>query len=254
MFDELSLAHPFVLSRDGQAVPRVVIDYGARGGNVAFRLVPAHTVPLGLSDANHAAIHRITAEPQISAEEMTPLKPVAVDAFLVAELPLSVAQARSLGGEDVDGSGVDGEPEHPAYVDAQTAAALMAMLGATLPTEAQWECIAKSGGDPLFPFGDTLPGEDGIEAWMRYDLADPASARTRFGIGGLFFAEWCADLFTASHADGAPPLDGSHTVKGGGAYFWPWQDEEWVWCLCAMRLPGSDLDQGVAVGRPVIAL
>ncbi|MBN8737877.1 MAG: hypothetical protein BGP24_04620 [Lysobacterales bacterium 69-70] len=248
--NELSLPQPFRLSRDDRAVPRVVVDYGERGGRIPFRLIPAHRVPVGLSDRNLAAIHAITYEPQISVEEMTPLTAVDVGAFLVAELPLSVAQARLLAGVGLDGERAD----FPAYLDAQAAEAAVAALGATLPSEAQWECVAKAGGDPLFPFGDTLPDEAAIEPWMRYDLADPDAARTAFGIGGLFFAEWCGDAFAVSHAPDAERLPDGRTIKGGGAYFWPWQDEEWVWCLCSMRMPSTDLDGGVAVCRPVIPL
>lgn len=247
---EIRLPHPFEVSRDDHAVPRVVVDYGERGGRVDFRLIPAHAVPVGLSERNLAAIHRITDTPQITVEEMTPLVHVDVAAFLVAEQPLSNAQAGLLVGHDYD----DEQAAFPAYLDEDAALAAAQSLGAALPAEAQWECIAKAGGDPLFPFGDVLPDEAAIEPWMRYELGDPAAARTAFGCGGLFFAEWCSDVFATSHAADAERLAGTRTIKGGGAYFWPWQDEEWVWCLCSMRMPSSDLDGGVAVCRPVIAL
>jgi hypothetical protein len=246
---ELSLPQPFALSRDEYIAPRVVVDYAERGGKIAFRLIPAHAVPVGLSDDNLAAIHRISDEPPISVEEMTPLIRVDVAAFLIAELPLSVAAARVL----VD-QGQDERAEFPAYLDDASALAAVQRLGATLPSEAQWECAAKAGADPLFPFGDALPAEYALEPWMRYDLGDPESARNAFGIGGLFFAEWCGDEFATSHAADAERLAGTRTIKGGGAYFWPWQDEEWVWCLSSMRMPASDLDAGVAVCRPVIRL
>ncbi len=246
---ELSLPQPFTLSRDEYIAPRVLIDYAERGGRIAFRLIPAHVVPVGLSERNLAAIHRISDEPQISVEEMTPLIRVDVAAFLIAELPLSVATARVL----VD-RGHDERAEFPAYLDDASAIAAVQKLGASLPSEAHWECAAKAGADPLFPFGDALLDESALEPWMRYDLTDPASARNAFGIGGLFFAEWCSDAFATSHAANAERLAGTRTIKGGGAYFWPWQDEEWVWCLSSMRMPSTDLDSGVAVCRPVIVL
>ncbi|HSX60852.1 MAG TPA: hypothetical protein VLF18_11685 [Tahibacter sp.] len=246
---ELALTRPFTIARDAHAVPRVVVDYGAAIGSIAFRLVPSHDVPVGLSGSNLAAIRNITDEPQITVEEMTPLVRVDVDAFLVAELPLSNAQVRAL----FDNS-FDGQDEFPAYLDERAAFGAMRALDAALPSEAQWECIAKAGGDPLFPFGDALLPEVAIEPWMRYDLSDPGTARTRFGTGGLFFAEWCGDVFAASHAPHAERLADTRTIKGGGAYFWPWQDDEWVWCLCSMRMPSSDLDGGIAVCRPVISL
>lgn len=244
---ELALTRPFTITRDAHAVPRVVVDYGATIGSIAFRLVPPHRVPVGLSETNLAAIRNITDEPQITVEEMTPLVHVDVDAFLVAELPLSNAQSRALLGADLDG-----RDEFPAYLDERAVFGALRSLGAALPSEAQWECMAKAGGDPLFPFGDALPAENALEPWMGYDLSDPGMARTRFGTGGLFFAEWCGDVFATSHAPDAERLPETRTIKGGGAYFWPWQDEEWVWCLCSMRMPSSDLDSGVAVCRPVI--
>lgn len=245
---ELALPRPFTLTRDTYTVPRVVVDYGETIGSVAFRLVPPHTVPVGLSENNLAAIRRITDQPQITVEEMTPLVHIDVGAFLDAELPLSNAQCRVLLDDHRDG-----RDHFPAYLDEDAALAAVRSLGAALPTEAQWECIAKAGGDPLFPFGGALRSESAIEPWMRYDLADPGAARTRFGVGGPSFAEWCGDAFTTSHAPGAVRLPDTRTIKSGGAYFWPWQDEEWVWCLCSMRMPSSDLDGGVAVCRPVIA-
>lgn len=248
---EIKLPHPFELSRDRYDVPRVVIDYGDRGGTIAFRLIPAHAVPVGLSERNLAAILQITDTPQITVEEITPLVSVDVAAFLVAEQPLSKAQAGMLVEYEYD----DEQSTFPAYLDEDTALAAVEALGATLPGEAQWECIAKAGGDPLFPFGDVLPDEDALEPWMNFYLDDPHAARTAFGCGGLFFAEWCGDAFTTSHAPDAERLAGTRTIKGGGAYFWPWQDEEWVWCLCAMRMPSTDLDDGgEAVCRPVITL
>jgi hypothetical protein len=247
--DELSLPQPFALSRDGYVAPRVVVDYAEPVGKIAFRLIPAHTVPVGLSDDNLAAIHRISDEPPISVEEMTPLIRMDVAAFLVAELPLSVAAARVL----ID-QAHDERAEFPAYLDDVSAQAAVQRLGATLPSEAQWECAAKAGADPLFPFGNALLPESALERWMRYDLGDATSALNAFGVGGFFFAEWCGDMFATSHATDAEPLPGTRTIKGGGAYFWPWQDEEWVWCLSSMRMPASDLDAGVAVCRPVIAL
>ncbi len=248
--NELSLGHPLTVSRDAYLAPRVVVDYGARGGTtIAFRLIPPHTVPVGLSEQNLTAVHRISEDPQITIEEMTPLVHSSLNVFLVAEIPLSVAQARVL-----IGLPIDGRDDYPAYLDERAALAAVSALGAELPSEAHWECIAKAGGDPLFPFGDTLPEETVIEPWIRYDLGDTGAARTRFGTGGLLFAEWCLDAFAMSHEAGAERLADTRTIKGGAAYFWPWQDAEWVWCLCSMRMPSSDLDGGVAVVRPVIAL
>jgi hypothetical protein len=244
---ELRLAQPFALSLDEHMAPRVVIEYSAIGRTLAFRLVPAHSACLGLSERNLAAIHRIADEPQINVEEMTPVIDIDIGPFLIAEHPLDAAAARALigfQGEDPD--------VFPAYLDEASALAAVRALGATLPSEIQWEAAAKAGADPLFPFGDELLSEARLEPWMRYDLADPLAARNPFGIGGFFFAEWCADEFTASHAPDAESLPGTRTIKGGAAYFWPWQDEEWVWCLSSMRMPSTDLDKGVAVCRPVI--
>ncbi len=248
--NQLPLAHAFTVSRDAYVAPRVVIDYAALGGaSIPFRLIPAHTVAVGLSEQNLASIRRISEEAPLTIDEMTPLFSNSLNAFLVAEMPLSVAQARALTGLAIDGRG-----EHPAYLDEQAALTAVRALGAALPSEAQWECIAKAAGDPLFPFGDTLPDATVLEPWMRYDLDDAAAPRTRFGTGGLFFAEWCRDAFATSHQAGAERLADTRTIKGGAAYFWPWQGAEWVWCLCAMRMPSSDLDEGVAVVRPVIPL
>jgi hypothetical protein len=108
--------------------------------------------------------------------------------------------------------------------------------------------------DSVFPFGDSLPSEAEIDEWMAFDLSRAQKRRNRRGLYGLFFGEWCSDLFAKSHEVDAPVDAHSRVIKGGGANFWPWQDDEWVWCMTAMRMPSSDLIDGVATLRPVISL
>jgi formylglycine-generating enzyme required for sulfatase activity len=108
--------------------------------------------------------------------------------------------------------------------------------GMTLPTESQWEYACRAGSATLFTFGDRLPDEPELAEWLTFDFSAGSGRANAFGLYGLFVGEWCTDFFDAQ--------EGVRVVRGGGAYFWPWQDQEWVWCMSAMRIPATDLPEG----------
>jgi hypothetical protein len=89
--------------------------------------------------------------------------------------------------------------------------------------------------------GSTLPGEATLDRWLAWSLVGENIERNAIGFGGLYFGEWCSDEFRVSHAPGAAVEPGAYVIRGGAAQFWPWQDQEWVWCACAMRMPSTAL-------------
>ncbi len=101
-----------------------------------------------------------------------------------------------------------------------------------LPTEAQWEYVAKAGGNTRFTFGDS---EAQLDEYAIYEYT--ANTRTaavgsklpnRLGIYDLLgnVWEWCEDDFFANYngapADGSPRIGGaeaeSFKVRRGGSY------------------------------------
>jgi formylglycine-generating enzyme required for sulfatase activity len=81
---------------------------------------------------------------------------------------------------------------------------------------------------------------------LTFDFSAGNGKANAFGLHGLFVGEWCLDFFAMSYEPNASlAADGSaRVVRGGGAFFWPWQDQEWVWCMSAMRCPSTDLPEG----------
>ncbi|HKD28352.1 MAG TPA: SUMF1/EgtB/PvdO family nonheme iron enzyme [Xanthobacteraceae bacterium] len=117
---------------------------------------------------------------------------------------------------------------YPAFLTRSEAEEVTRLLGGSLPSEEQWEYACRAGTSSLFCFGSKVLSKDQLERWLEWDLSDPNLASNGFGLTGLFFGEWCRDLFTKSYASDAEKLPNAYAIRGGGAYFWPWQDEEWV--------------------------
>jgi formylglycine-generating enzyme required for sulfatase activity len=185
----------------------------------------------------------IDSAPNITVEELRPVGRVNVDPLWVAERPLLE-------------SDLGGEKQAPAMLTYKQAVAAVSGLHCRLPSEAEWEYFCRGGSNTLFAWGPSLPPERELDEWLQWDFPNGVPLRRNgFGLGGLFFGEWCADEYRPSHADTVPPQAGVFVVKGGGAQFHPWQDSgEWVFCLPAMRMPSSDLmdDKSCAV-RPVLS-
>lgn len=63
--------------------------------------------------------------------------------------------------------------------------------------------------------------------------------------------EWCNDKFKWGYNENDVVDYESYTIRGGGSFFWPWKDNEWVWCMSAMRMPSRDLYDGTCGFRLV---
>jgi len=117
---------------------------------------------------------------------------------------------------------------YPAFLTRSEAEEVTRLLGGSLPSEEQWEYACRAGTSSLFCFGSKVLSKDQLERWLEWDLSDPNLASNGFGLTGLFFGEWCRDLFTRSYASDAEKLPDAYAIRGGGVYFWARQDEEWV--------------------------
>lgn len=200
-----------------------------------LRYIPAGRFQMGLSAHEEQAARAIFDPVPANLEEMRPVHEVQVKPFLVGERPVLTREA---------------EPGSTRYRDSAaslTDAEVMAhcaALGMTLPTEVQWEYACRAGTATLFTWGDNLPSEEDLAGWLTFDFAAANGKANGFGLHGLYVGEWCLDRFAASYAAVEPGDDAPRVVRGGGAFFWPWQDQEWVWCMSAMRLPATDLPDG----------
>lgn len=219
------------------------IELDARGvlaiheaSQIRYRLVRGGEYRIGLSLTEEMAACSLCNPPPITAKEMRPVSKVLLSPILVSETPiLNRVTGQILGNANENVT-------FPSRVTKEEADLLADRLGARLLREAEWEVACRAGTRTLFPFGNKLPSEKRLSSWLQWDIRDPLSLpANRWGFVGLFFGEWCSDVFRQSYAEDALVEDGSWTVRGGGAFFWPWQGQEWVWCMSAMRMPSSAL-------------
>lgn len=218
---------------------------------IRLRYLDAGDRAVGLTDPELEVAHRLSELPSITVSELRPVTEHHVGPLWIAELPFTSRLARELGVE-LRSTAPD---EDAAMLTINEAETLVDALGGRLPTEAEWESAVRGdGARSAFVWGDHLPDDAELDRWLRWHLDSPELAYNSRHLGGLFFGEWTADDFRPSHDASVAAEAGSRVIKGGGAQFWPWQDEEWVWCLSAMRMPSSDLfDDRRAAARLVMA-
>ena len=135
-----------------------------------------------------------------------------------------------------------GEDNFAAYLKKESVDSLCKQIDLRLPTEVEWEYFARAGSMDLFSFGKQLPNDDELEKWLSFDFNDLNCINSNnFGLYGIYTGEWCSDYYKKnSHATKTEGF----VIKGGGAYFWPWQADEWIWCMSAMRMSSNGLIDG----------
>ncbi len=202
-------------------------------------LVPGGTFRRGLSVTEEQAALRLCDPIPANLEEMRPSEMVEVSPFLLGRGPVTEEAAKAALVQPLG----DTAPLAPAWRSRGEVLEVVSALGFRLPREMEWEYACRGGSRTLFTWGDHLPSDEELEAWLVWD-ASGDERRNGYGLEGLFGGEWCADPFLVSYELGAKIEAGSFVVRGGGSQFWPWQDEEWIWCASAMRMPSSGLFDG----------
>jgi formylglycine-generating enzyme required for sulfatase activity len=206
---------------------------------LTFRYIPGGTHNMGMSELEEAAARKIFDPPPLNLNEMRPVHEVTVSPFLVSISPVTnqvVSKIWDLNTEKT------GDAYAPAFLSRDKVEVVASLLNCRLPYETEWEYICRANTKTLFPFGDTLPDDAELEQWLSWNFRDLSLIKSNsFGIYGLFTAEWCHDKYRKNYMEEFSASEESYVIRGGGAFFWPWQDQEWVWCMSAMRMPSSDL-------------
>jgi formylglycine-generating enzyme required for sulfatase activity len=238
---ELKVGDRFNISIDSRGILAV-----QKGSNARFRFIPGGRYQIGLSEAEEAAARRIADPFPATVEELRPVIRIEISPLLILETPITNRLAHQAAGLNLSS-----EESFPALMTKPQADDVAKSLGCRIPAESEWEVGCRADTSTLFPFGDDLPADCELERWMQWDLSTPMDLPANaLGLVGLFFGEWCSDLFRSNYSTSAGVESGSHVVRGGGAFFWPWQDEEWVWCMSAVRMPSSALpDNGTCAAR-----
>lgn len=247
---------------------------------IYFKMVFPATVSIGLSQPEEEAIDRIAKErnafpPNIEANWSQPVFRANVDLMLVSSVPVLSRDYLRLSGGKID---VEHGLDSPLYISFEKADEFCRSLGGRILSETEWEHICRAGTKTVFFWGDHLLSEKELEKYLYLQDFFPGKngeyhGMTRipekqpkplhlleskplplghnpFGFYALFVGEWCRDYFSYGYNE--PRADGEHVVRGGGSLFWPWQDEEWIYCVSAVRTPESDTMDRRAAFRLVV--
>jgi len=209
---------------------------------IELAAIPAGTFQMGLGPAEEAEAKRICSEPRIWWESVQPARNVSVAPFLISTSPITNDQVRRLAPDVAVRAIRDGAAgTDVARLTKPDAANVARALGGRLPSELEWEYACRAGARGLFTFGDLPDDVSTLTSWMSWN--GEVGSRNALGLRTLFTGEWCADTWSTSYFDESTKNDGVDVVRGGGAYFWPWQDEEWVWCMSCVRSPSTELPE-----------
>jgi formylglycine-generating enzyme required for sulfatase activity len=207
-----------------------------------FVYLPGGQFTFGLSQVEESSARAISATPPVTFSELRPARRRAVKPFLISATPASIEVAARIGIKPERAP--RGRATHVAWTDINSAERGASHVSLSLPSEVEWEYACRAGSRTLFCWGNRLPPESELAPWMTDDTNE-LRAQNAFGLSLLFSGEWCSDYWTPSHeAKMQHSPKSPRVVRGGGAYFWPWQAEEWVWCMSAMRTSSATLPDG----------
>lgn len=216
--------------------------------NLEFVYIPKGKYNMGLSLKERQQAKEISTNVFFDTNEMVCKKDIQVSDFLITRTPVINSFANKYINKDY----FYGEDFFAAYLKKEEVDMLCQQLGLRLPTEIEWEYSVRAGSADLFTFGTRLPEEEQLEKWLSLDFSKLESINCNdFGLYGIYTGEWCSDHYKENDASFETQ---DFVIKGGGAYFWPWQDEEWVWCISAMRMSSNGLIDGECGCRLVFDL
>lgn len=235
------------LGKDFELIPNDGGDFGLPrfrqiDSDIVFRFILPGTYSMGLSKDEEVALIQLSQSPRVDVESMRPVHDVSVAPFLISERPVLLKEYRRFKADYAN------PKSYPAYLRRDEASRAASMTGCRLPTEVEWEYVCRATTTSLFVWGNHLPEYDELTSWIDIEFDGTRHhARNPFGIQGLFTGTWCLDHYRESYL-AANHAEEEHSCRGGGSYFWPWQDDEWIWCISAHRFSSSMLDVDQACG------
>lgn len=202
-----------------------------------FVYIPSGTFYKGLTDIECNQAKRIYSEKLFKVSEMRPITKISVSEFLVTRTPV----LNYFMNKYINISFFSSEDMYATYVTKDVADALCNKLSLRLPSEDEWEYFVRAGSKDLFTFGSALPCDLELERWLNFDFSELSNNNYNdFGVYGLYIGDWCSNMYQKTYNMNEDKSK-YFSIRGGGAYFWPWQNNEWVWCMSAMRMPSSEL-------------
>jgi len=206
--------------------------------NLEFVYIPEGMYNKGLSSQERQQVKKINPNIVFEMDEMVCDKNIKVSDFLITRTPI----LNSFANKYVEYTYFFDEKYYAAYLKKAKVDLLCQKLNLRLPTEVEWEYSVRAGSTDLFSFGKELPNEEELEKWLSFDFSDLTRLNcNHFGLYGIYIGEWCSDFYKKNHNSFETK---DFVIKGGGSYFWPWQNDEWIWCMSAMRMSSKGLIDG----------
>lgn len=233
----------FELRIENQIVIATYMPYG-----LEFIYVPSGKYNKGLSEKERFQAKMINENIVFQKDELEFEEGVYVQEMLVTRTPILNEFISKFIPHDF----FPGEEKYGAYMGKETIDLLCGKLNLRIPTETECEYLIRAGSNDLFSFGMQLPDDNELDRWLNLDFSDLQVLNcNRFGLYGIYIGEWCSDMYRKNKKC---EFEDAYVVKGGGAYFWPWQGDEWIWCMSAMRMPSSGLIDGECGARLIFDL
>lgn len=246
-------AEPHVTKNNGRDIYLPTV-YDEKNG-VALNLIPGGYFRYGLCRAHEDVIKSIAMDDEFNMIEPLVAKSRAsinklVKPFLMSRFPLFDTAAEEVLGElniDIERPvyDEDGKGPFPIALTSSEAADFCNLTGYRLPSDFEWEYVAKEHKDNIFLGGNSIPDNKTLNSLclISYGSAKKNQASyNSFGIAAMAVSNMISD-------------DGVVKVRGGAAEFFPFQGPaQWAMLLTELRIPLQNMPGRVSAIRPCLDL